>query len=215
MIESIVEFTEQAMSSPWVYVLLFAIAAIDGFFPAVPGETLVITAGVFAAASDMPNLALVIAAAALGAFAGDHVSYAIGRGAGGKLLAKVRLGSRQDAAFGWARTALAERGGLVLVICRYIPGCRTAVTLTTGALSYPLRRFSFFDGIAALSWALYSALIGYLGGMAFENDPLKGLLLGFGIAVGLTVLVELVRYLRKRRAAPASPEEPARVGASS
>ncbi|TMR22996.1 DedA family protein [Nonomuraea turkmeniaca] len=197
MSHAILDLVQQAMSSPWLYVALFALALLDGFFPIVPAETSVITAAVFAASGET-NLALVIVVAALGAFAGDHISYLIGNKSGGRL--------RNKKAFVWARDALAERGGLVLVVARYIPGGRTATTLTMGAVRYPLRSFTFFDTLAASSWAVYSGLIGFFGGMAFENDPIKGLLLGLGIAVSITGVVELVRWLRKRRAIQASPE---------
>lgn len=198
MSHAILDLVEQVMSSPWLYVALFALALLDGFFPIVPAETSVITAGVFAATGET-NLALVIVVAALGAFAGDHVSYLIGNRSAGRL--------RDKKAFIWARGALAERGGLVLVVARYIPGGRTATTLTMGAVRHPLRSFTFFDAIAASSWAVYSGLIGFFGGMAFENDPIKGLLLGLGIALSITAVVEIVRWTRKRRAAiQVSPE---------
>ncbi|MFD0479540.1 DedA family protein [Nonomuraea thailandensis] len=91
-------------------------------------------------------------------------------------------------------------------MARYIPGGRTATTLTMGAVRHPLRSFTFFDLIATSSWAVYSGLIGYFGGMAFENDPIKGLLLGLGIALSITAVVEIVRWVRKQRAIKASPE---------
>lgn len=97
-----------------------------------------ITAGVFAATGE-PNLIAVIAVAALGAFTGDHTSYLIGRTAGGRLLARTRPGTRRPAAFDWAGKALAERGGLILVVARYIPGGRTATTIAMGTVGYPLR----------------------------------------------------------------------------
>ncbi|HUR03562.1 MAG TPA: DedA family protein [Nonomuraea sp.] len=197
MSHAILDLVQQMMSSPWLYLALFALALLDGFFPVVPAETSVITAAVFAA-SGQTNLALVIVVAALGAFAGDHVSYLIGKKSGGRL--------RDRKAFVWAANALAERGGMVLVVARYIPGGRTATTLTMGAVRHPLRSFTFFDAIAAASWAVYSGLIGFFGGMAFENDPIKGLLLGLGIALSITGLVEAVRWSRKRRATQASPE---------
>ena len=81
---TILHFVETLMGSPWVYAALFAFAALDGFFPLVPSESLVITAGVFAASGE-PILPLVILAAAAGAFAGDHVAYLVGRTAGGRL----------------------------------------------------------------------------------------------------------------------------------
>ncbi|MDH2430136.1 DedA family protein [Sphaerisporangium sp. TRM90804] len=200
MSDALLDLLKDVMSSPWVYVALFALAVIDGFFPVVPSETAVITAGVFAATGE-PGLVPVILVAALGAFVGDHVSYFIGKSSVGRF----RRG-RGRGAFDWAAKALAERGGLVLVIARYIPGGRTAVTLTMGGVGYPRRLFALFDALAAGTWALYSALVGYLGGLAFEHDPIKGLLLGLGIAVTIAIVTEVVRHVRHRRSAkPPAP----------
>src|SRR5215207_6403872 len=195
--EAITELVEGAMGSPWVYVALCAFAAIDAFFPMVPSESLVVSAGVFAATGE-PNLFAVIGVAALGAFAGDHISYTIGRTAGGRALRKP--GTRKAAALERGGRLLADRGGTILIVCRYIPGARTAITLSAGALRYPLRSFSFFDGIAALSWGTYSALVGYIGGAAFEEEPLKGLGVGLGLALTVALLVEVVRHVRRRPA---------------
>jgi membrane-associated protein len=194
MDDAIIQLVEGAVLSPWVYVALFGFAAVDGFLPLVPSESLVITAGVFAANGE-PSLPLVIAAAALGAFAGDHVSFAGGRKLGARALGSMRADTRRRRAVDWASRALTRRGGLVLIVCRYIPGARTATTITAGAVGYPARSFSLFVAIAAGSWAVYSALVGYIGGAAFEENPLNGLLLGLGLAVGLTVLVEVARRI--------------------
>ena len=196
--EAITELVEGAMGSPWVYLALCAFAAIDAFFPVVPSESLVITAGVFAATGE-PNVFAVIGVAALGAFAGDHISYLAGRTAGARLMRRAKPGSRKAAGFDRAGRLLEERGGTILVVCRYIPGARTAITLTAGAVSYPLRSFSLFDGIAALSWAGYSVLVGFLGGAAFEDDPFKGLALGLGLALTVSLAVELIRHGRRRQ----------------
>jgi membrane-associated protein len=199
--DAILHFTQELMSSWWIYLALFGFAALDGFFPAIPSETLVVTAGVFAATGG-PNLYVVIAAAAAGAFLGDHVSYAIGRGAGGRLMDRAKPGTKRHAMIAWARNALEERGGLVLVVARYVPGGRTAVTLTMGAVRYPLRNFSGFAALAALSWGAYCSLVGYIGGKAFEDNPLKGVVLGIGLALTLTLIVEVVRHQRRKRRTP-------------
>lgn len=201
MIDDLVVAVEGMMGSPWVYLALYAIAALDAFFPVIPSETLVITAGVFASAGVEPNLLIVVLAAAAGAFTGDHISYFIGRYGGGALLKRFGQGNSVQGAMGWARRELEVRGGLVLVVARYIPGGRIATTLTCGASGYPLVRFSFFDSIAALSWGVYSAFIGYFAGNWFEGDPIRGLLLGLGIAVTITAVVEFIRRLRRRREA--------------
>jgi membrane-associated protein len=203
MSDAITDYVEGAMGSPWIYAALLALAMVDAFLPAVPSESLVVSAGVFAASGE-PELVGIIAAAAAGAFAGDHISYMLGRTAGGRLLRRTDPGSRKAAALERGRRLLGDRGGTILIVCRYIPGARTAITLTAGAVAYPLRRFSMFDGIAALSWGAYSALVGYVGGAAFEDQPLKGLALGLGIALTVTLLVEVVRHMR-RRPQPCTP----------
>lgn len=211
MSDAILHLTEELMSSWWIYLALWGFAALDGFFPAIPSETLVVTAGVFAATGE-PKLWAVIVVAAVGAFVGDHVSYALGRGAGGRLLDRLQPGTKRYAMSLWAQRALAERGGLVLIVARYIPGGRTAVTLTMGSVRYPLRQFSFFAGLAAVSWGVYCALVGYIGGKAFEDNPLKGVVLGIGLALLVTLIVEVVRHqLRKRH--PRAEVEPELVEA--
>lgn len=198
MADAITELVEGAVGSPWIYAALFAFAALDAFFPLVPSESLVISAGVFAAGGE-PDIVPIILAAGAGAFVGDHISYFIGRYAGAALMERAKPGSKKERGFAQAKKLLDERGGGILVVCRYIPGARTAITLTAGAVRYPLRKFSFFDAIAALSWGIYSCMVGYIGGEAFEEQPLKGLALGLGIALTVTGLVEVVRHLRARR----------------
>src|SRR3712207_2552001 len=110
--EAIIDLVHGAMGSPWVYAALLAFAALDGFFPLVPSESLVITAGVFAANGE-PILPVVILVAAAGAFAGDHVSYAFGRTAGGSLIGRSAPGTRKRIAFDRAGRVLTSRGGLI------------------------------------------------------------------------------------------------------
>lgn len=106
------------------------------------------------------------------------------------------------------RRTLDRRGGLLLVVARYVPGGRTAVTLTAGATGYGLRRFTPFAVLAAITWACYGTALGYLGGVAFEQRPLHGLAVGLGLALGVTLLVEICRALvaRRRDDGPALPE---------
>jgi membrane protein DedA with SNARE-associated domain len=100
----------------------------------------------------------------------------------------------------WAERGLDRYGGPLIFGARFVPGGRTAVTVSSGVLEMRWPRFALYDGIAAVAWASYAALIGYLGGKAFEDNPLWGLLLGFGIAAAVFVIVELVRRYRVRPA---------------
>ena len=188
--------TQYVSDSPWTYAFLFAVAALDVIIPLVPSETSVILAGVLAASGDLV-LWLVILCAAAGAILGDNTAYAIGRTAGHRIVARFFHGERRKR-IDWAEEQIQERGGYLILIGRFIPGGRTAVTLTCGLLEMAWHRFIRFDVVAALLWASYGALLGYFGGKAFEESPFKGFLVAFGIALAITGLVELYRWLKRR-----------------
>jgi membrane protein DedA with SNARE-associated domain len=200
VIDTVFNTLSGAVTSSWVYPLLFVIALLDGILPVLPAESLLITAGMYAA-NGPPNFFLVVALGAAGAFTGDHLAYLIGRSSGGRLGHWMPPGTRRGNLLEWAGRTLAARGGLILVVARYIAGGRNAATMTMGAVGYPLRSFSFFDVIGTLSWAFVSTLIGYAGGVAFESHPVRGLLFSIGLVVTVTALVEGARHLRRRRTA--------------
>jgi membrane-associated protein len=193
------QFTDLvANASGWAYAILFVLAFLDALVPIVPSETSVITAGVVASAGDL-SLPLVILFAAAGAFAGDNTSYFVGARYGTRINERFFQSEKAKGRIAWAQRQVEERGGELIVIARFIPGGRTVVTLSAGTLGYPWRRFVVFDAIAATIWAVYAALLGYLGGHAFEAQPWKGLLLAFAIAFAVTGAVELFRWWKRRR----------------
>lgn len=199
--DQLIDLIGPLFTSAGIYPIVFVLAAIDAFFPIVPSESVVITAGVFAA-SGKPTFVALAASAAFGAYVGDTISYLLGRRAGRRFGALLYGTRRRRKAYAWARWALHKRGGLLIVAARFIPGGRTATTLAAGALGYDQRRFSGFAALAAVLWAVYTTLLGYAGGIAAGN-PFEGILLGLGVGVGLTVVIELVRrfvasYRRRR-----------------
>jgi membrane-associated protein len=183
----------------WSYLVIFAVAAIDAFFPLVPSETVVITAGNLASSGDLVLL-LVIASAAAGAVVGDNVSYFIGKWAGERTVRRLFRSEKAHRGFDWAEGQLERRGFYIIVIARFLPGGRTAITFASGyTQGMPWRRFIVADVVAGLIWGSYAAMLGYLGGKQFENQPWKGLLLGFAVAVSVALLVEAVRHVRARQ----------------
>jgi len=189
--------TEHVSGSPWTYLFLFAVAAIDAFIPLVPSETSVILAGVLASTGDLV-LVFVILFAALGAIVGDNISYWLGRTLGHRLVDRFFKGERRKQV-DWAHKQVEERGGYLIIIGRFIPGGRTAVTFSCGMLEMRWRRFIAFDIAAGLVWATYAALLGYVGGRTFEENPLKGFLLAFVVALGVAGAIEAYRWYRRRR----------------
>jgi membrane protein DedA with SNARE-associated domain len=192
-------FADWVSGEWWSYLVIFAVAAIDAFFPLVPSETLVVIGGNLASSGDLV-LWFVILSGAAGAVLGDNISYGIGSWVGEKTVKRVFRSEKAHQRLEWAERTLDERGAYIILIARFIPGGRTAVTFSAGYIhSLPWRRFIVYDVVACLLWATYAALLGYFGGKTFEDHPLWGVLLALGIAVGLGFLVEVVRHYRKRR----------------
>jgi len=184
-------------SSPWTYGAILAVAAFDALVPLVPSEATVISAGVLAGAGDL-ELALVVAAGAAGAYVGDSSAYWLGRRLGGRLERGIFRGEKAAERRAWAERTLEQHGGPLIFGARFVPGGRTATTVTAGLVRMRWTRFAAFAAGAAIAWASYAGLVGYLGGRAFEERPLLGLALGFGIAAGVYVVVEGARRARRR-----------------
>ena len=188
---------ELVSSSPWTYAAILGIAALDAVLPLVPSETAVISAGVLAGAGDL-QLGLVIAAGAAGAYAGDSIAYLLGRSADERFKRTLFRGDKGARRQAWAERTLERHGGPLIFGARFVPGGRTATTVSAGVLRMRWARFAAFAAMAALGWASYAALMGYLGGRAFEDNPLWGLLVGFGLAALTFLIVEVVRRSRAR-----------------
>jgi membrane protein DedA with SNARE-associated domain len=183
-------------SPPEAYLIVWALALGDAVLPVLPSETALITAGLLSVVGDL-TLGWVIVAGAAGAFCGDAVSYCLGRFVGKPFQQRFLSGERASKAVDWASGQLEERGGLGLVVARYVPGGRTAATFTCGVTHYPYLRFAAFDALAAVSWAVYASALGYFGGRFFHDHAWLALLVAFAIAGLLTLAVEGVRRLRR------------------
>lgn len=181
------------VSSLFSYVIAVLLPAFDALIPLLPSETAVIALGVATAGSTDPRAAVLVALAALGAFLGDNAAYLLGRRFGPAAARRVFAGERGARRRGWAERSLHRFGARIIIGCRFIPGGRTAITLTCGLVGYPRRRFVGATACAAVIWASYAFFIGRLGGKAFEDRPWAGLLLALGLTVVISVLIEAVR----------------------
>nr|WP_202886367.1 DedA family protein [Kribbella sandramycini] len=189
------------MASHWLLLILFLAAAIDAVFPVIPSEGMVVTAGMAAAAGHQ-NLLLVIVVAMVGSVIGESVCYLMGRGSGPRLHRWMKRQERRQRLYDAVSAALHKRGGLILVTVRYIPGARMVATLTAGATRYSFRKFVVFTFAGVTIAYTYVALIGYIGGDAFEHDSLKALAFSLGMAFTIGLVIETSRRIAaKRRAA--------------
>ena len=177
------------------YLIAIVVPALDAVFPVLPSETAVIALGVATAGSTDPRIALLVACAAAGAFLGDNLCYLLGRRFGPRVERRFFASQKGARRRRWAEHSLDRFGMPLIIVCRFIPGGRTAVTLSCGLVGYSRRRFVAATAVAATIWALYAFFIGRLGGKAFEDRPWAGFLVAFGITLVVTGLVELVRRI--------------------
>jgi membrane-associated protein len=196
-----IEVVESLLTSPWAYLLIFSIAALDAVIPAVPSEATVISAGVLAGTGEL-SLVAVVSAGAAGALIGDTTAYGAGRLMSERAVRWLQRSARGRRESERAARLLDRRGPLVIVTARFVPGGRTAATFTAGVVRYHPRRFVGWAAVAAAVWASYAALAGYLGGQVFEERPVLALALAFGLAAALVVAVEAVHRLRAHRSSP-------------
>lgn len=188
----------QAIASPWLYLVLLSVTIIDGFFPPVPSETVLVAAAAVATSTGEGNLLLLGVVAAVGAAIGDNIAFWIGRRIGTERFAWMRR-PRVAAAFAHAQRALDRRSATLILGARYIPVGRVAVNMTAGGLGFPWRRFLPLSLVAGLSWSAFSLMIGLLAGAWIKDQPLLSAGLGIVVALVIGVVIDRIAAARRRR----------------
>lgn len=194
------ELILQTVASPWLFAVLFAVTVIDGFFPPIPSETvLVAAAAVLASTGDLWGLVPLGLVAAVGATIGDNIAFALGRRLGTTRWAWMRR-PRVAAAFTTAEQALTQRSAALILGARYIPVGRVAVNMTAGAVGLPWRRFLPLSIVAGISWSALSLVIGLAAGSWIKDQPLLSAAIGIAVALVIGLVIDRVAAARRRRA---------------
>lgn len=190
--------TQEVGQSAVTYPVVFVACATDVLFPLIPSETIVITASVLAAQGDL-FIWLIVPLVALGAFLGDNLCYLLGRKIGDPVADRLFKGEQGQARIKWAEEALRRRGAILIGVGRFIPGGRTATTFAAGTLEMPYRQFAVADGFAAVLWAFYVSMLGYLGGETFKSNLWLPLASSLACAMAVGLGFEVWRRWQKRR----------------
>jgi membrane-associated protein len=187
--EAVNTLIEQNAAALWVLPALFLLATFDALIPPVPSDSVVITLAAFGAATGSPHLIALGLVAAVGAFLGDNLTFHLARRS---RLRELRHSPRPKLrqAFLRGERELDRRGGIAIVIARYIPVGRVAVNMTAGAGTFSQRRFVLLSALAAASWATYSVGIGALAGHWVQDNPLLGAIGGIALAGSLGFVID-------------------------
>jgi len=176
------------------YLAVFAMIGIESLGIPAPGETMLVTASVYAGATGNLEIWGVIAAATAGAIIGDNIGYGIGRAGGYKLLLKYGHKLRvKESHLKVARYVFARYGEKVVFFGRFVALLRTYAAFLAGVAHMRWSRFLIANAAGGIVWAVIFGLLGYYGQAAFErlSTPINVTLGAIGIAgiIGVWVFV--------------------------
>ena len=152
-----------------------------GFF--LPGDTLLLTAGIFAAQGKLP-LSLTIAVIAGAAICGDNLGYHIGKHVGPRLFRR-----RDGILFRQEYVERAERffnrfGSKTMLLSHFVPVVRTFAPIIAGVGKMDRKMFFVYDAIGDIAWAVILTLVGFWFGSKIPNiDHYFLLFIGLALCV--------------------------------
>lgn len=171
-----------------------------GFF--LPGDTLLFTAGFFAAQGNLP-LAGVLIVIFLTAIIGDNVGYAIGKKSGPRLFAKKDGVIFKQEYITRAEAFYEKHGGKTIIIARFVPIVRTFAPVVAGIGNMARKKFVLYNIVGAAIWTGSVVMLGYwLGSLIDPHTMEKWIILAVIAATALTLgptIWHLVREERLRR----------------
>jgi len=152
----------------WVYAGLFFIVFAEtglaiGFF--LPGDSLLVVAGLFAAAGKL-NLALLMITLFVAAVVGDAVGYYSGKRVGPAIFNRPKSRLFNPKHLKKAHEFYEKHGGKTIIIARFVPIVRTFAPIVAGAADMSYRQFVTYNVVGGFAWVMSMLLAGYfLGGL--------------------------------------------------
>ena len=163
-----------------------------GFF--LPGDSLLVTAGVFAAAGQL-NIWTLNALLVVAAIAGDTVGYWFGRRVGQALFKRPKSLLFNPAHLRRAHDFYEKHGGKTIIIARFMPVVRTFAPIVAGMGEMNYRRFLSFNVFGGLFWVVSMTGIGYfLGKIPGVRDHIEVVIV---IVIFLSILPGIIAFARE------------------
>ena len=162
-----------------------------GFF--LPGDSLLVTAGILAAAGQL-NIAWLLLFPTLAAIIGDQTGYVIGRTAGDALADRYpKFRAHLDRAHAFYE----KHGSKTIVIARFVPIIRTFVPAVAGAARMPYRNFVVFNVLGGALWVFSTVLLGFGVGSVIPNID-KYLHLVIAVVIFLSLIPVMLEWYKHR-----------------
>lgn len=168
-----------------------------GFF--LPGDSLLVTAGVFAGTGHM-NLAALLFFGSLCAVVGDQVGYAIGHRAGKTLYNRPDSRFFKKKHLERTQAFYDKHGPKTIVMARFIPVVRTFAPAVAGAAGMNYRKFVTYNIAGGLLWVWSMTLLGYFLGAHIPNID-RNIHYVIVVVIILSILPAVIEIMRERRKA--------------
>jgi membrane-associated protein len=176
-------------------VIIFAeTGLLIGFF--LPGDSLLVTAGVFAAAGHL-SLAMLLTVVTAAAIIGDQVGYYIGFRTGPRIFRREDSLLFKKAHLIRARDFYEKHGGKTIIIARFVPIIRTFAPVIAGVGAMEYRRFVTYNVVGGLLWVWGMSLLGYSLGRAVPDID-RHIHVVIAVVVFLSLLPPIIEYVRSR-----------------
>ena len=195
---TVIDFLSLVAQSPWAFVVLAGLLIVDGFFPAVPGETAVVTLAVLGASGHGPSPIAVLVVATAATMIGDGVAFLIGRKLRGSRATRMSR-RRVLKALEWTSAKIATQPATVLIAAKFLPVARVAVTIAAGSSTLSIRRYVAISFAAAALYTLYHVVLAASAGALFAASPLLGLAVSIGFGVLVAGVLASIRRIRAER----------------
>jgi membrane-associated protein len=166
-----------------------------GFF--LPGDSLLVTAGLFAARGDLDITALNVVAM-VSAIVGDATGYWVGFRAGQALYSRPNSLLFRREHLIKSEQFYERHGGKTIVIARFVPIIRTFAPVVAGAARMRYRDFAVYNIAGGLLWVLSMTLTGYFLGRSIPNIE-QNIHLVVGTVILLSLMPGIIAWLRERR----------------
>lgn len=175
----------------WVYALLFLILFVETglvVMPFLPGDSLLFMVGALAGAGAM-NLPVAMAVLLAGAILGDQVNYSIGRYVGPKVFQWENSRWFNKKAFDAAHAFYEKRGGITIILARFLPFVRTFAPFVAGVADMSRAKFTAYNVVGGVIWVVGLTVVGYLfGNIPFVQQNLSKIILAMILLPGLVAL---------------------------
>lgn len=165
----------------------------------LPGDSLLITAGLLAAAGHL-NLGWLFVLLSVAAVVGDGVGYAIGYRAGPVVFTRPKSWLFNPRHVERTREFYARHGARTIVIARFVPIIRTFAPVVAGVGQMKYRRFLSYNVFGGVGWVLSMTSAGYILGRTVPDigSYIHILVLVVIVLSVVPIAIEVARERRKR-----------------